>query len=295
MLVHRFRLISLPIEQSARLQLFPSSASNFPLSRLGDMFRKYEEHLKENIRNVILAREKDDLEKNVSELMKQIQYCLQPAVRSNITVFNLSTDSNFSETILRSICQCECADDCEEGVFQLKIVSLFLARRKFSKRKMNDRENEKDKQVTAKSSRRRNVEEQHRNRIEEKEDRAERTRLLQLAMDWDCVDVAKEFIFQSSLDNILVGRGNLHTQFILLFFVLQNKNEMFLLALQKNLPLFVYEFLKLKIDYREIFFRKSDSQNGLQYGFFIEELYTPEAVVDPASHCLWKQIDLSDF
>lgn len=55
------------------------------------------------------------------------------------------------------------------------------------------------------SSRRKDIEEQHQIRIKEKEDRAERTRLLQLAMDWDCIDIAKEFIFQSSLDNILVG------------------------------------------------------------------------------------------
>ena len=58
---------------------------------------------------------------------------------------------------------------------------------------------------TQANSRRKDIEEQHQIRIKEKEDQAERTRLLQLAMDWDCIDIAKEFIFQSSLDNILVG------------------------------------------------------------------------------------------
>ena len=34
-------------------------------------------------------------------------YCLQPAVRSGIAVFNLNSDNNLSETIFRSICTCK--------------------------------------------------------------------------------------------------------------------------------------------------------------------------------------------
>lgn len=33
----------------------------------------------------------------------------------------------------------------------------------------------------------------------------ERTKLLTLAMKWDCIKVAKEYIFQNSLDNIQVA------------------------------------------------------------------------------------------
>ena len=32
----------------------------------------------------------------------------------------------------------------------------------------------------------------------------QRMQLLELAMNWDCIDVAKEMILESSLDNILV-------------------------------------------------------------------------------------------
>jgi len=35
---------------------------------------------------------------------------------------------------------------------------------------------------------------------------AQRSQLLELAMDWNCIDVAKELILESSLNNILVGR-----------------------------------------------------------------------------------------
>lgn len=55
---------------------------------------------------------------------------------------------------------------------------------------------------------------------------------------------------------------------------------MFLSALKRNLPLFVYEFLKLKINLRDIFFRKSDVRKGYQYKTLIQELYTVESVVD---------------
>jgi len=43
-----------------------------------------------------------------------------------------------------------------------------------------------------------------RQNINKKDQSAQRSQLLQLAMDWDCIDVAKEFILQNSLDNILV-------------------------------------------------------------------------------------------
>ena len=40
--------------------------------------------------------------------------------------------------------------------------------------------------------------------ISEQAQRAERFRLMKLAMDWDCFDVAKEFLLSNSLDNIMV-------------------------------------------------------------------------------------------
>jgi len=55
---------------------------------------------------------------------------------------------------------------------------------------------------------------------------------------------------------------------------------MFLDALTKNLPLFVYEFLKLKINLRDIFFRKGEARKGSQYKILIEKLYTIDAVVN---------------
>jgi hypothetical protein len=85
---------------------------------------------------------------------------------------------------------------------------VFSARQKLSKRK----ENEQNDAVERKPRRSKathdteieKYESQSRSRISQKGQNAERSTLLDLAMDWKCIDVAKEFIFQSSLDNILV-------------------------------------------------------------------------------------------
>jgi hypothetical protein len=45
-----------------------------------------------------------------------------------------------------------------------------------------------------------------RQNVNKKDQNAQRSQLLQLAMDWDCIDVAKELILQNSLDNILVRK-----------------------------------------------------------------------------------------
>jgi len=43
-----------------------------------------------------------------------------------------------------------------------------------------------------------------RRNVNMKDQNAQRSQLLELAMAWDCIDVAKELILQNSLDNILV-------------------------------------------------------------------------------------------
>ncbi len=43
-----------------------------------------------------------------------------------------------------------------------------------------------------------------RRNVSMKDQNVQRSQLLELAMAWDCVDVAKELILQNSLDNILV-------------------------------------------------------------------------------------------
>jgi hypothetical protein len=54
--------------------------------------------------------------------------------------------------------------------------------------------------------------------FKEKEEIVERTPLLELAMDWDCIDVAKEFVFQNSLENISVGIFNSFSYVYYLYF-----------------------------------------------------------------------------
>ena len=68
------------------------------------MFAPYNDRIKEDLKTVVLDDPKDQ---GIDQLVRQVMFCLQPAIRSNITVFNLNSDSDLSETIFRSICQCK--------------------------------------------------------------------------------------------------------------------------------------------------------------------------------------------
>lgn len=54
--------------------------------------------------------------------------------------------------------------------------------------------------------------------VKKKDRNAQSTKLLELAMDWNCIDVAKELILKNSLDNILASRidldSRLHQSFL---------------------------------------------------------------------------------
>ena len=65
---------------------------------------KYKEEIEDDLKNFINHDNVDE------DLIKQVMYCLHPNVRSDITVFNLDSDSKLSETILQSICQCKSID-----------------------------------------------------------------------------------------------------------------------------------------------------------------------------------------
>lgn len=86
------------------------------------MFAKYVEQLRKDLdavvshddesnkakRKVQSSNNKKDKRTNkIDAALGQVMYCLQPAVRSGLSVFNLNSDSNLSETIFRSICKCK--------------------------------------------------------------------------------------------------------------------------------------------------------------------------------------------
>ena len=79
------------------------------------------------------------------EILPMILFCLQPAVRSRITVFNVNRSGQLPEIILRSI-------------------------------------------------------------LKSSSGRTPMDSLLELAVDWNCISTAKEYIIQDSLDNIHVRR-----------------------------------------------------------------------------------------
>lgn len=49
----------------------------------------------------------DKLKKVSDEIILMILYCLQPTVRSKLSVFNMNKDEKLPEIILRRICKCK--------------------------------------------------------------------------------------------------------------------------------------------------------------------------------------------
>ena len=83
------------------------------------MFKKYDEKLRKDLEGIVSHDDdlykrkrkrqsiKEDRPEKIKTTVAQVMYCLQPAVRSGIAVFDLDSDDNLSETIFRSICRCK--------------------------------------------------------------------------------------------------------------------------------------------------------------------------------------------
>lgn len=93
--------------------------------------------------------------------------------------------------------------------------------------------------------------------------------LLELALDWDCINTAKEWIVQDSLDNIY------------------DKKSIFCRALTKQRHRFVHYFIQLGLQIDEVFFdqkfnpfaARNYNRNNKRYSEFLRILYTEEAIV----------------
>ncbi|CAF4153268.1 unnamed protein product [Adineta steineri] len=176
-------------------------------TKLQELFEKYHKRLKEDLKLVI--SNDDDLSKGkkssyapddnpsstksiqLDETLRQVMYCLQPAVRSGIAVFNLNSDDNLSETIFRTVCK---------------------SRQKYFERKERDENETMERSLrTYKPQPTADVKQHHvdsRRHVNRRDQNAQRSQLLKLAMNWNCIDIAKELILQNSLDNILVRMIN---------------------------------------------------------------------------------------
>ncbi|CAF4980058.1 unnamed protein product, partial [Rotaria sp. Silwood1] len=199
---------------------------NASKTTLHELFEEFNEELEIDLKDILdgdndlqnrkslnLKIDKNKNEKRLADALNQVRYCLQPAVRSLITVFNLNLGIDLSGKIFESIGN-----------------SLEISR---------DNGEKQNKPAS----------------------------FLELAMDWDCIHVAKEFVLKNSLTNI------------------PNQEEAFIKALDKNLPTFIYEFLRLGMDPAEIFFPPIKiSSKQSRYKKFFENLYHDGAVNRDQTH-----------
>jgi Zn-dependent metalloprotease len=117
----KFSLINLETRKWINKSLFFLSIF-VTFQRLIEKFNKYSVQLEKDLNSIIShddeskkpkknkqsSNHKKDDEKHKFDLeLRQVMYCLQPAVRSGISVFDLNSDNGLSETIFRSICKCK--------------------------------------------------------------------------------------------------------------------------------------------------------------------------------------------
>jgi hypothetical protein len=106
---------SLLIPTSTNFQSINSSddANRLNRNRLRIKFEKYYPTMNEELFQVINGIENDHsrkilhLKKINNEIILMILYCLQPIIRSKISIFNYNKNEKLSEIILQNICQCK--------------------------------------------------------------------------------------------------------------------------------------------------------------------------------------------
>ncbi|CAF1295890.1 unnamed protein product, partial [Rotaria sordida] len=217
---------------SDNFQSMESDDSNkFSRNRLRMKFDKYFNSMYDELTQAINGIDSDHptkiiksdkLKKVNDEIILMVLYCLQPMVRSKISVFNFNKDEKLSEIILRSIC---------------KSVESKIKLKKLNLNKHEDFISNFDY-------------------------------LLELALDWDCINTAKEWIVQDSLDNIY------------------DRKSIFCRALTKQRHKFVHYFIQLGLEIDEIFFHpklnpfaaRNINKENKRYSEFLKILYTEEAI-----------------
>lgn len=82
--------------------------------RLADLFAEHQDQLEQDLKNLLISD--DDIYDNetsspkITRLRDEMMYCLQPGIRSNITVFDLDSETDLSQAIFQIIVQCKSFD-----------------------------------------------------------------------------------------------------------------------------------------------------------------------------------------
>ncbi|CAF1095367.1 unnamed protein product [Didymodactylos carnosus] len=132
------------------------------------------------------AKVKKQVKEKVDDCILQVLYCLQRGVRSNITIFKLDNDNDLSTTIFRSICK------SHQKLIEKSDISRMTTA-EYDQARLHPRLMQREKEIVSESVR-------HETRDEVN---LQKDQLLDLALSWDAIEVAKELIIKGSLDNII--------------------------------------------------------------------------------------------
>jgi hypothetical protein len=139
---------------------------------LRDLFDPYLAEMRVGLKGISKGSKTSD--KEIEELLDYFLYCLQPAVRKKIHTFSLDSDCDLDDTIFQAIIQGRSTIVC---VSIEKFDSCFIDRRYAAKQKTRTDVNKG----------------------------LNREQLLELALAWDALGVAKEYIIKDDVNDLEVS------------------------------------------------------------------------------------------
>ncbi|UJR16633.1 hypothetical protein I4U23_003533 [Adineta vaga] len=190
-------------------------------AELDSMFKLFAEDIRKDLRQTLKHNSEepwqwnDDkrLEKRVDSIWHHVLFCLQPAIRSNIFQFNLTGNDDLMDTLLRTI-------------YHVRRKTIHSDFKHPSGNNEKLQEDQKKKYTDA----RKNLDQQ----------------MLRLALQWNCLEVAKDLIVRGSIENI----------------DLADQATDILSTLSNNLPAFLHYLITLELALPRLIFNvDSNTQN----------------------------------
>ena len=135
--------------------------------RLTDFFHLYQGEIRAGLKEI--SKGAKTSEETIDKLLKDFLFCLQPAVRTKIKIFSLDSDRDLDDTIFEAIIQGRSLH--ERWIFP-RLMSFPVKQHESAKTKTG----------------------------------LHRQQLLQLALAWDAIEIAKQHIIKDDLDDLSVRR-----------------------------------------------------------------------------------------
>jgi hypothetical protein len=181
---------------------------------LDKMFERCKDDIAKDLKHVLTHKSEElwqtnkpkRLQERVEKILRRVMYCLQPAVSSNISCFDLNGDDKLTDAILRRVYY---------GNLYFFLISnnsiqdyfCILARKKYiddSDTKRRDYDENKQTTGTSNAKEAQMTSDEDFSKKRDDDRTLHDKQMLTLALQWNCLEVAKELIVRGSIENIKV-------------------------------------------------------------------------------------------